>query len=173
MSNDEVERLRKLRACALRVRAIAQALETTQTQPLIGDWLRRIAAATWRVSRAVSGQLRAHPYATFQKDAGMLTLLVNSLRASAVARCFGRHARAVSYIAAELATLSRLLDDARALTGTLTLSDSFGRSQLEIRTLLAEYGGRSRVPAPLPALVLQTRSGSMVAAESDWPYLNL
>jgi hypothetical protein len=173
MSNDEVERLRKLRASALRVRAIAQALAVTQPQPLIGDWLKRISGATWRISRAVSGQLRAHPYATFQKDAGVLTILANSLRASAVARCFGRHTRGVSHIATELSSLSRLLDDARALTCTLALSDSFGRSQIEVRTLLSEFGGRPRVPVPLPALVLQTPSGSVVAAESDRPYLSL
>jgi hypothetical protein len=171
MSNDEVERLRKLRATALRVRAIAQALEGSRQQPAAADWLRRSSGAAWRISRAVSGQLRAHPYATFQKDAGTLTLLANSLRASAVARFLGRHARAASYVARELSTLSRLLDDARALTCTLDLSDSFGRSQIEIRGLLAETRSRNRLPAPTPALVLQVQSGAV--ADADWPYLSL
>jgi hypothetical protein len=173
MTNDEVERLRKLRATALRVRAIARALERSQPQAMTGDWLGRISGATWRISRAVSGQLRAHPYATFQKDAGALTILANSLRASAVARFFGRHTRAASYIAKELSTLSRHLDDARALTCTLALSDSFGRSQIEIRSLLTEFRSRNRAAAPIPALVLQPHSGSAAAAESDWPYLNI
>ena len=114
MSNDEVERLRKLRVTALRVRAIARALENSQRQPMVTTKLQRVSGATWRISRAVSGQLRAHPYATFQKDAGTLTILANSLRASAVARFLGRHTRAAGYLAGELSTLSRLLDDARA-----------------------------------------------------------
>jgi hypothetical protein len=171
MSNDEVERLRKLRATALRVRAIAQALEGSRQQPTAADWLRRSSGAAWRISRAVSGQLRAHPYATFQQDAGTLTLLANSLRASAVARFLGRHARAASYVARELSTLSRLLDDARALTCTLDLSDSFGRSQIEIRGLLAEIRGRNRLPASTSSLVLQPQSGAI--ADADWPYLSL
>jgi hypothetical protein len=172
MSNDEVERLRKLRGTALRVRAIARALESSQRQPMVIDRLRRVSGATWRISRAVSGQLRAHPYADFQKDAGTLTILANSLRASAVARFLGRHTRAVGYLAGELSTLSRLLDDARALTCTLNLSDSFGRSQIEIRGLITEIRGRHRAPTA-PPLLLQHQSGSVAAADSDWPYLSL
>jgi hypothetical protein len=171
MSNDEVERLRKLRGTALRVRAIARALESSQRQPMVTARLQRVSGSCWRVARAVSGRLRAHPYATFQKDAGTLTLLANSLRASAVARFLGRHPRAATYLAGELSTLSRLLDDARALTCTLDLSDSFGRSQMEIRGLLTEIRGRHRAAAT-PALVLQPQSAA-VAADSDWPYLSL
>jgi hypothetical protein len=171
MSNDEVERLRKLRGAALRVRAIARALESYQRQPMVTARLQRVSGASWRVARAVSGRLRAHPYATFQKDAGTLTLLANSLRASAVARLLGRHPRAATYLAGELSTLSRLLDDARALTCTLDLSDSFGRSQMEIRGLIMEIRGRHRAAAT-PALVLQPQSAA-VAADSDWPYLSL
>ena len=169
MSNDEVQRLRTLRATALRVRAIARALDSAPQQASATDWLRRSSGAAWRISRTVSGQLRAHPYATFQKDAGALTILANSLRASAVARFLGRHPRAAGYVARELSTLSRLLDDARALTCTLDLSDSFGRSQIEIRGLLAQIRGRNLLPAPTPQLVLQPRSGAV----ADWPYLNL
>jgi hypothetical protein len=172
MSNDEVERLRKLRANALRVRAIARALESSQRQPLVADRLQRVSGATWRISRAVSGRLRAHPYAAFQKDAGTLTILANSLRASAVASFLGRHARAANYLAGELSTLSRLLDDARALTCTLDLSDSFGRSLIEIRGLIAEIRGRQRAPAT-PALVLKPRSAAVAVGDSDWPYLSL
>jgi len=172
MSNDEVERLRKLRATALRVRAIARALESSQRQPLGADRLQRVSGATWRIARAVSGQLRAHPYATFQKNVGTLTILANSLRAFAVARFLGRHTRAASHLTGELSTLSRLLDDARALTCTLDLSKSFGRSQLEIRGLIMEIRGRQHVPAT-PALVLHPQSGAVAASDSDWPYLNL
>lgn len=172
MSNGEVERLRKLRGTALRVRAIARALESSQQRPMVTDTLQRVSGATWRISRAVSGRLRAHPYATFQKDAGTLTILANSLRASAAARFLGRRARAAGYLANELSTLSRLLDDARALTCTLDLSDSFGRSQIEIRGLIMEVRGRHRAPAT-PARVLQPQSGAVAAADSDWPYLSL
>jgi hypothetical protein len=169
MSNDEVERLRKLRATALRVRAIAQALDGSRQPAAATDWLRRASGAAWRISRAVSGRLRAHPYATFQKDAGTLTILANSLRASAVAGLLGRHARAAGYVARELSTLSRLLDDARALTCTLELSDTLGRSQIELRSLLAEIRGRYLPPARTPQLVLQPQSGTL----ADSPYLNL
>ena len=172
MSNDEVERLRKLRGTALRVRAIARALESAQKQPTVADRLRRVSGAAWRISRAVSGQLRAHPYADFQKDAGTLTILANSLRASAVARFLGRPTRATNYLAGELSALSRLLDDARALTCTLELSDTFGRSQIEIRGLITEIRGRHRTPATAP-LLLQHQSGAAAAADSDWPYLSL
>ena len=172
MSNDEVERLRKLRGTALRVRAIARALESAQRPPMATTKLQRVAGAAWRIARTVSGQLRAHPYATFQKDAGTFTILANSLRASAAARLLGRHPRAAGYLAGELSTLSRLLDDARALTGTLDLSESFGRSQIEIRSLIAEIRGRQRAPAT-PALILQPRSGAVAAGDSDWPYLSL
>jgi hypothetical protein len=172
MSNDEVERLRKLRTTALRVRAIARALESSQRQPLVADRLQRVSGAAWRISRAVSGRLRAHPYTTFQKDAGTFTILANSLRAWAAARFLGRHARAAGYLAGELSTLSRLLDDARALTCTLDLSDSLGRSQIEIRALITEIRGRQRASVT-PALVLQPRAGAVAAGDSDWPYLSL
>ena len=92
-------------------------------------------------------------------------------REHVVARFLGRHARAAGYVARELSTLARLLDDARALTCTLDLSDSFGRSQIETRGLLAEIRSRNRLPASTPALVLQPQSGTV--AEADWPYLSL
>jgi hypothetical protein len=172
MNNDEVERLRRLRAAALRVRAIARAVDSSQQQLLVTDGLQRVSGAAWRISRAVSGRLRAHPYATFQKDPGTLTILANSLRAWAVARFLGSHARAAGYLADELSTLSRLLDDTRALTCALDLSDNFGRSQIEIRGLITEFRGRHRAPHTA-ALVLQPQSGAVAAADSDWPYLSL
>lgn len=171
MSNDEVERLRKLRANALRVRAIARALDGSQPASVASDRLQRVSGAAWRISRAVSGRLRAHPYATFQKDAGTLTILANSLRACAVARFLGRHTRAAGYLAGELSTLSRILDDTRALTCTLDLSDSLGRSQIEIRGLLTEIRGRQRAPAT-PALLLPPQSAAVAAADTG-PYLSL
>jgi hypothetical protein len=77
--------------------------------------------------------------------------------------------RASDYVARELSRLSRLLDDARALTCALDLSDSFGRSQTEIRGLLAEIHGGRLLSAPTPQLPRQPRS----SAVADSPYLNL
>src|SRR5712671_5377948 len=76
MIDKEVERLRRLRATALRVRTVARALGPRD------DLVTRGRCAAWRVARTVSGRLRAHPYASFQKDAGMAVVVANSLVAA-------------------------------------------------------------------------------------------
>jgi hypothetical protein len=167
MIDKEVERLRRLRATALRVRAIALALDPGD--PL----LNRGRCAAWRVARTVSGRLRAHPYARFQKDAGLGVVLANGLAAAnSLLGVKSRH-RILLRFDEHLLALARELADVRALTSASDLNDSFGRSQIEIRTLLAALAfetGRADV-AQAPAMVPIAAARGEAAVVSDWPYL--
>jgi hypothetical protein len=182
MIDSEVERLRRLRGSALRVRAVARSLggsQSTLNDPLLS----RSACAAWRVARTVSGRLRAHPHASFQKDAGLGLLVSNSIAATAAALGASSRLRAFQGFEAQLKALARQLDDARALTWASDLSDLFGRSQHEIRSLLAAVecethrtgeGSAARRVLPvqrrLAPLVSQTQN-SAAPADRDWPYL--
>jgi hypothetical protein len=166
MIDSEVVRLRQLRATALRVRAIARTLG--RRFPGNDGVLNRGACAAWRVARAVSGRLRAHPFLRYQRDASLAVLVANSLAAKAARlRAVNRHA-ALKVFDAELKLLARELADARALTWVPELSDSFGRSQDEIRSLSSALGFETQVTVPQPSRV---RSAS--TPEADWPYLAL
>jgi len=60
MNDAEVVRLRRLRECALRSRAIARAMAAnphTRNDPLLVGGV----GSGWRIARAVSGKLKAHP----------------------------------------------------------------------------------------------------------------
>src|SRR6202795_370577 len=167
MIDKEVERLRRLRAVALRVRAVARALRP-------GDaLLNRGRCAAWRVARTVSGRLRAHPYGSFQKDAGIGAVVANSLAAANAALGVKTRYQGLLRFEAHLRSLARELSDVRALTSAPDLNDSFGRSQIEIRALLAALGfetGRVRLPeaSTIPP-VPDVRDAATV--DSDWPYL--
>jgi hypothetical protein len=170
MSDSEVERLRRLRAMALRVRAVARALGKTESMRQ-NSVCRRTGSAAWRVARTASGRLRAHPHARFQKDAGMGVILWNSLVATTVALSM-RGPQAVSTFERLLRQLARELDHARALTWAAELSDTFGRSQLEIRALIDEFTG-GRETAVGSAAVAASNPRGDAPFESDWPYLAL
>jgi hypothetical protein len=182
MDDSEVERLRRLRGCALLVRAVARALEGRKCT-LHDALFPRSRCAAWRIARAATGRLRAHPYARFQKDAGVGILLKNSVVAKTAALGASSRPQALGRLVARLRALSRELDDARALTWAADLSDSFGRSQREVRSLIAtiEHEVRgSREPATRVSLDPQRRTASVVgtqaperavAAAEDWPYL--
>ena len=193
MIDFEVERLRRLRASALRLRAVSRALGANRA--MLDDGLLSLGAcAAWRVARVVSGHLRAHPYESFQKDAGLGTLLMNGLVAKAAALGTSRRSQVLAHLERHSTALSRELDDARALTRAADLSDSFGRSQNEIRSLIAavECAAGAAEATALPRPVPQPRavpplprrtemprrpapvSGSSAAATAaggDWPYL--
>jgi hypothetical protein len=167
MIDKEVERLRRLRAAALRVRAIAQALDPHDAL------LNRGRCAAWRVARTVSGRLRGHPYASFQKDAGIGVAVANSLAAANTA--FGAKTRHQGLLRFEvhLRSLARELSDVRALTSASDLNDGFGRSQIEIRSLLAALGvetGGAHVPEASGVAPVPNARGA-AAVDSDWPYL--
>jgi len=166
----EIRRLRRLRASALRVRAIARALarlETVDRDPILD----RGRCAAWRVARTATGHLRAHPYLNFQRDAGVGTILLNSAAAAgAVLRAVNRSA-AFRIFEAHLRSLSRELDDARALTWAADLSDALGRSQAEIRGLLATLTGlRAGDRLGVQASLAPASKGASVD-DADWPYL--
>src|ERR1700742_4947869 len=67
--NNEVSRLRRLRKTALKVRALAAAL---QAGPDGGSVYERGAILSWRVARIATGRLRSHPYRSYQRGPGFL-----------------------------------------------------------------------------------------------------
>lgn len=177
MIDAEVARLRKLRSSALRVRAVARAL--SRTRAVHDDpALHRAACAAWRVARAVTGRLRAHPYANFQRDAGLATVLSNACVAACEVVGATSRVRAFRGFSGHLRKMVRALEDARALTWAADLSDSFGRSLSEFRPLLiradveARQASRQRqseaVVRGAPPVAVYGASG-----EGDWPYLAL
>jgi hypothetical protein len=167
MIDKEVARLRRLRAAALRVRAVARALGRGDTL------LNRGRCVAWRVARTVSGRLRAHPYGSFQKDAGIGVVVANSLAAANAALGVKTRHQGLLRFEAILRSLARELSDVRALTCAPDLNESFSRSQIEIRALLAALGvetGRAHVPEA-SAMAPATNAGSALTVDSDWPYL--
>ena len=168
MIDKEVARLRRLRATALRVRSIAQALGSSDAL------LNRGSCAAWRVARTASGRLRAHPYDSFQKDPGIGVIVANSLAAANAAIGVKTRHQGLLRFETHLRSLARELSDFRALTCASDLNDSFGRSQSEIRALLAalayETGGVHAWEAS--AMVPVTNAGSAITVDSDWPYLD-
>jgi len=173
MIDMEVERLRRLRRSALELRAVARALvnnQATRDEALIA----RGGCAAWRVARAVTGRLRAHPYASYQKDAGFGTWLKNRVVAAAVSLGIRSRTRGMNEFGRRLTLLLRELDDARALTWAADLSDTFGRSLQEIRALIAAVHCEThdcaertleRIRLPLP------RAGHPVS--DDWPFMTI
>ena len=173
MFDKEIERLRRLRAVALQVRAVARALRPGD--PL----LNRGRCAAWRVARTVSGRLRAHPYASYQKDAGIGVVVANSLAAANAALGVKTRHQGLLRFEAYLKSLAQELSDVRALTSAADLNDCFARSQIEIRALLAALGvetrgGRENQGIHVPEASTMdpvTNAASAIAVDSDWPYL--
>ena len=176
MIDTEVIRLRQLRNTALRARAIATALHGHQSES--DSVFSRIALACWRISRVVTGKLRAHPYPSYQRGPGYLRSLYNgaiAAMAGAVARHRGGRFAMFSQC---LHRVVRELDDARALTWSPTFSDTLGRSQSEIRLLMQELAAGARVEAGSPheaAARVEAGAGSLRSHASgvaaNWPYL--
>jgi len=169
MVDAEVERLRRLRRSALRLRAVARALgknKWTRNSALLSQGR----CAAWRVARIVSGRLRAHPYVPYQQDARFATLLNNSLAATALALTVSSRQRALRVFEAQLKAVMRELDDARSFTSAADLSDTFGRSQKEFRTLIAAVHSATHDCGDAMA-VAQVPRGIMPAG--GWPFLNI
>jgi hypothetical protein len=169
MIDREVERLRRLRATALRARSVARALSPGDGDAL----LNRGRCAAWRVARIVSGRLRTHPYASFQRDAGISVVLANSLSAANAALGVKTRKQGLLRFETHLRALARELSDVRALTCAPDLNDNFARSQVEIRALLAalgvETGGVHVSEASTIPAIPNARGAA--AVDSDWPYL--
>src|SRR5271167_255495 len=123
MIDPEVARLRQLRKYALHARAVARALGATRwalNEPLLA----RAACSSWRIARTVSGRLKANPYHRFQKDVGIATLVRGTVLAWLSAMTARSRLQALRECESQLRRLSRLLDDARALTWSPDLSDA-------------------------------------------------
>jgi hypothetical protein len=162
---------------ALRVRAIAHALGASpvaSADPL----LIRGACASWRIVRVVSGRLKAHPYPRYQKDPALAVIVFNGVLARWLALKSRSRLQALGEYEANVRRLARQLEDARALTWSSDLSDTFGRSQTEIRSLLAAVAAETATesaPKRLAQRELSLADGGVgalaPAIEGDWPYL--
>jgi hypothetical protein len=173
MLDPEIERLRRLRGAALKLRELAKELAArggASDEPL----LHRGACSAWRVARIVSGRLRAHPFADFQKDAGVAVVVGNAVTAKLTAQLATTRARALKAFDRQLKDVRRQLDDARALAWDADLSDTLGRSQVELRALAAAtqdaLSARRGTTAPLASL---TRINPGERAVTDWPFVAL
>jgi hypothetical protein len=145
MIDAEVMRLRRLRNAALKARALAAALDPDPGRR--SSVFSRSAVNCWRIARVVTGWLRAHPYLSYQRGPSAVRDVYDRLGAgllSAVAQSQGRSLQALSR---ELQRVARGLDDARALTWSSELSDTLGRAQIQIRTLIKELDSDTRDPA--------------------------
>lgn len=177
MSDSEVARLRRLRNSALRVRAVSRSLAAGRwatNDPLLSC----AACSSWRIARTVSGHLRSHPYARYQKGAGAGQSLGNFALASYAALTTRSRMRALLECETQLWGLLRQLDDARALTWSPELSDAFGRSQSEIKWVVAALADETKTASVSQRL--QKRRPAKTAGpvreltpsfEGDWPYL--
>jgi hypothetical protein len=182
MIDPEVARLRRLRDEALRVREIARklgALEWATTDTLLA----RGGCASWRLARIVSGKLIAHPYPRYQKSAGVGSLIGNRFAAAYLGLLCKDRSQGHKAFKAQLQSLSGQLDDARALTWSTEFSDTLGRSQNEIKSLIQALQPATpkevrveRVPARPARAEATARAGRLVGEleqtfEGDWPYL--
>jgi hypothetical protein len=178
MNEVEVARLRRLRESALRSRAIACAMVVNRhawNEPLLLDG----ALSCWRIARAVSGKLRAHPDVRCQADAGIAMRLRH--RVLATLRLFGGATRSqmLNEYLILMRHLLRQLDDARSLTLSPDLSDIFGRCQSEINVLIdrlaREAGSRLQVFCPRGRDCPIGKHGDRPLVpryEGEWPYMS-
>jgi hypothetical protein len=172
MNDPEVARLRRLRDEALRVREIARRLGAAQWAK--NDALLACGAgAAWRIARIVSGKLIAHPYLRYQKGAGVGTLIGNRLGAAYLGIVCKDRSQGLKAFEAQLHSLSRQLDDARALTRSTEFSDTLGRSLGEIKSLIRALGFETCGEVPVERAPVRTARTDRLSDsfEGDWPYL--
>jgi hypothetical protein len=142
MIDGEVIRLRRLRAAALKTRALASAMDRHQAEP--HSALSRGAQSCWRIARVATGTLRAHPYLSYQRGPSAMRAAYDHASSVIVAAIARYRGRTMQTFAAELRRFAHEVDDARALTWSAELSDTLGRSQEHIRRLLGEFDSRAR-----------------------------
>jgi hypothetical protein len=176
MIDTEVRRLRRLRNSALRARALALALDS---QPTLRSRVPgRGAVACWLVARVVTGRLRSHPYLRYQRGPSSMRLIYERWSARVVGVLAHRRGKGLEIFSVELQRLVRELADARALTWSADLSDTFGRSQAQIErlrkdlhaTLRSQTGSYAEADSRNePAAGASLDNCGNVAA--NWPYL--
>ena len=179
MNDPEVLRLRQLRNTALRARAIAAALRSSaETCSSRTATLSSSAAACWRIARVITGRLRAHPYPGYQQGPSQLRDACHQVGARMLATIASHRGRSLQTLSGELRRVVGELDDARALTWSADLSDTFGRSQTQIRMLIQELdaGARNEAGSLREAAVriearAEARPGDARGTAANWPYL--
>jgi hypothetical protein len=175
MIDTEVVRLRQLRATVLKARALAAAMDSAS--PRGATVFSRSAVTCWRIARLVTGRLRAHPYVSYQRDASAARAVFDRLIAYLLAGMSRRRGQGLQVFSAELKHVAREVDNARALTWSADLSDSLGRSQTELRRLIAEVeAGVCRDSGPLIEVARVDAGGKALADDAGsvtgtWPYL--
>jgi hypothetical protein len=170
MIDADVLRLRQMRNVALRARALARALNSNSA--IDRAVFARCAVTFWAIARVATGRLRAHPYLNYQRGPSPLRDLADRAGASITAFAAERRRRSVSVLALELECVAHEVDDARALTRLPDLSDSLGRTQLQLRRLAKELD--ARVQSQLGAEAMPAISADALdamTAQNDWPYL--
>jgi hypothetical protein len=172
--DEEVLRLRRLRATALRVRAFARAFAAhPSNDPAL---FARTACTCWRIARTATGRLRSHPHLRSQRDAGAIADLWHGLLARVLLRK-GNPGDMLGELQANLRKISREVGDARSLTLSPDLSDSLGRSQFEMRRLMDAVERAALAYAPLPILhtpqapPISAARGPRADAPAQWPFL--
>jgi len=179
MIDAEVARLRRLRNTALRARAVAAAFESGSGGSARDSVFSRSGANCWRIARVITGWLRGHPYLRYRREPSKLRRLYDRVSAGLLGAAARYRGRVHLIFAEELRRVARELDDARALTWSPDLSDSLGRSQMEIRRLMMEVeegeGGLHDERRYRPAAQLETRTGpdrgQAGEVTGNWPYL--
>jgi len=166
MFDPEVVRLRRLRNTVLGARAIAEAMDA---QPSVRNSLfSRSAVSFWRIARVITGRLREHPYLSYQRGPSTLSGVLIRIRARLVGGVARYRNRSLQTFSDELHRVARELDDARALTWSAELSDSLGRSQIQIRMLLKELDAQT---APRTGTRTAAVRDEPASVDGNWPYL--
>jgi hypothetical protein len=169
MIDAEVVRLRKLRNMALRVRALALSLDSDRG--MSSSTFARSALTCWAIARSVTGHLRAHPYLNYQRSPNQLRSLLDRIAASLMVAAARYQKRPLSVCAEQLQGVAHELDDVRALTRSAVLSDTLGRTQLQLRRLLKEvHLAAQSEPGVVAAPRIEVIAGGEAVAR-DWPYL--
>jgi hypothetical protein len=132
--NNEVTRLRRLRKTALRLRALAMALDAGEDNRVY----ERASVLSWRIARIATGRLRSHPYRSYQRDPGYFESGADRFNTYIRAVVALMRGQGLSIFLQEISAAARELDDSRALTLSSELSDALGRAQSDIRVLIDE-----------------------------------
>lgn len=175
MMDAEVMRLRRLRNRVLEARALAVAMGSHG--PRRNSVYARGAVTCWRIACIVTGRLRAHPYASYQRGPGVLRTVHGMACAWVMAAVARRRGRTLRIYAQALQLAASELDDARALTWSGELSDAFGRLQGQLRTLIhdLEPGARQEAGAAAPPARAEARPHisrrDAAGLAGNWPYL--
>jgi len=173
MIDAEVLRLRRLRDTALRARALAAVLKTSNRRR--HSVFSRSAVICWQIARTITGRLRGHPDLSYQRGPSELRTLVDGIRASVLGSAARDRKRSLAMLADEVQGVARELDDARALTWSAELSDDLGRAQIQVRRLMSELGSSRQAPGLRAAHASARLRGAIPRDESDvagnWPYL--